>query len=232
MTSETLMPLIVAALAFVGSHFALSAWPLRRRIVGRIGEIPFRVLYSAVALFTFVWMSRAYARAPLIELWPRMDWAYYLALAAMAPAAILLVCAVLTPNPTAVIGARFLERDDPASGIFRVTRHPLMWAFTLWAAVHMLNVGDAASLIFFGAIGTLALGGMAHMDARRHREASAGWRRLVETSSFVPFVAACQGRTRISLREIGWWRITVGLVVFATLLYGHEWVIGIAVTPW
>jgi uncharacterized membrane protein len=141
-------------------------------------------------------------------------------------------CGALTANPTGIGGGHVLGRDDPAPGIFKITRHPVMWAVTLWASVHVLNAADAAALIFFGALGIPALGGVAHMDARRNRDGGQGWQRLVACTSFIPFVAAAQGRTRISLAEIGWARMAFGVVIYGVLLFGHQRVIGVVVTPW
>ena len=53
----------VAAAIFVGGHFLLSSTPLRRTLVARIGEQPFRGLFSLVALASIVWMSMAYGDA-------------------------------------------------------------------------------------------------------------------------------------------------------------------------
>lgn len=232
MMAETLTPLITATLAFVVSHFVLSWTPVRSPLVRALGRWGFVALYSVVALATFVWMNVAYVRAPLIDLWTGSDWAWYVALAAMLLASFLLVCGVLTPNPTAVIGAHHMGRDDAAAGIFRVTRHPVMWAITLWAAVHMLNTGDAASQIFFGGIGGLALFGMMHLDARRDREGDPDWQRFKAATSFIPFAALIEGRVRLSLAEIGWVRLALGVAFYLVLLYGHEWAIGIVVAPW
>ena len=41
---------------------------------------------------------------------------------------------------------------QPPRGMIRVTRHPMLWSFAIWAAVHILGNGDTASIVFFGAI--------------------------------------------------------------------------------
>jgi hypothetical protein len=36
-----------------------------------------------------------------------------------------------------------------------------------------------------------------------------------------------QGRARLRLGEIGWWRVGLALVLYALLLYGHGFVFGV-----
>ena len=62
--NEALVSLAAASIAFVGLHFALSH-PLRRPLVGTLGERGFMALYSVVALGTFIWMVRAFKAAPM-----------------------------------------------------------------------------------------------------------------------------------------------------------------------
>lgn len=82
-------------------------------------------------------------------------------------AMILLAAAYLSRNPTAVLQERLLKSANPARGIIRVTRHPLMWAIALWAATHVLARGDVRSVIFFGGFLVLALLGTVLMDRRK-----------------------------------------------------------------
>jgi uncharacterized membrane protein len=231
MEADTLLPLIAATVIFVGGHFALSSPGLRASLIGRLGLGVYLVGYTLFALTSFVAMNLAFTRAPYIGLWPKGDWAWYLALMVMPFASILVFCALTTPNPTAVGGGRLMALDDTARGIFAVTRHPLMWGVALWAVVHLLATGDGAAVIFFGGLAVLALGGMVHSDRRRDRLMPKGWERYRRASSMVPFAAAFAGRARISLTGIGWWRIASGLVLFGALLFGHEWAIGLRVAP-
>ena len=43
-------------------------------------------------------------------------------------------------------------------------------------------------------------------------------------------VVLSPGRTRVSLGEIGWWRLALGLVLYVVLLAVHGWLFG--VNPW
>lgn len=232
MMSETLYPLISAAVAFVVSHFLLSSAPVRRPLLAWLGRWGFAVLYSAIALGTFIWMCLAYSRAPVIDLWPGSASLWWLSMAVNLLAVTLVVCGYLTPNPTALFGQRVMARSDPAPGIFKVTRHPVMWGIALWAAMHLVATGDASSAILFGALLVLALGGAAHMDARHAREGGPDRQRLAAATSFWPFGAAVQGRARISLAEIGWIRLAMSVGVFFLLLWGHEWLVGVVIAPW
>ena len=217
--------LIIATLAFVGLHFALSA--AREPIVARIGRGPFLGLYSLVAIATLIWMILAYRAADAAALWPHAAWSRWLAVVAILFATILLVSGFATPNPTAVGGERVLAKGAGAHGIFKVTRHPIQWSFALWAAAHLIANGTDAGLIFFGGLLVLSLGGMAHIEAKRAAEP--GWQQLAANSSAIPFVAVVEGRARGWLSELGWWRLALGLAVFLVFLFGHPRVIGVPV---
>ncbi len=76
----------------------------------------------------------------------------------MPLALFLLVGGVLIPNPSATGMTGVLDRLEPARGVLRITRHPVMWGVGLWAAVHLVANGDLASLLFFGGFLLTALG--------------------------------------------------------------------------
>ncbi|MGH6953088.1 MAG: NnrU family protein, partial [Alphaproteobacteria bacterium] len=97
----------------------------------------------------------------------------------------------------------------------------------LWAATHVPPNGDAASLILFGSLGALALSGMRLIDRRAAARLGSAWGPIALTTSAVPFRAALEGRTRIRLEEIGWWRLALGLALYVIFLLVHELVIGV-----
>ena len=55
------------------------------------------------------------------------------------------VVGVSTPNPTKVGMDSQLTREVQARGMTRITRHPFLWGTALWALVHFVINGDAAS---------------------------------------------------------------------------------------
>ncbi|MFM2130563.1 MAG: hypothetical protein RL477_2109 [Pseudomonadota bacterium] len=229
--SASFAPLLIATATFILSHFVLSFGPVRNAVAARIGEQAFIVAYSAVALGTFAWMSIAYARAPFHDLWGDPLWARWMTVLTMPFVAVLITCGVTTANPGAVGFGGLLEKGRTAVGIQKVTRHPVMVAIAIWSALHLVTNGDAASLILFGGMLVLTLGGIAHIEARKRASGGEAWRKFAADSSVVPFAAIIAGRTRVTLREIGWNRIGAGVVVYFILLFGHRIVMDVPLLP-
>ena len=89
---------VVAAVAFVGTHFLLSH-PLRAPLVRALGERGFPGVYSLVAAVTLAWVAIAYRAAPETPmLWPVGDALWGLASAVMLVASVLLLGS-LVGNP-------------------------------------------------------------------------------------------------------------------------------------
>jgi uncharacterized membrane protein len=206
--------LMLAAAAFLATHF-VSSTPLRPKLVAAMGEWPYRGLYSLVAFVTLGWMIWAYVNAPREFLWVWWRNAPYVAM----PIAFVLIACGYWRNPTMVGADKLLKSDDPARGIIRITRHPIMWGIMLWAAAHILARGDFRGLVFFGAFLVLAVVGTLAMD--RRKRANPDWPRFAAVTSHIPFVAIAQGRNRLVWREIGWLRPAVGLAAFFAVLAVH-----------
>ena len=126
-----LLQLLLACTGFLATHL-VSSTSLRPRLIAATGEKVYLALYSLAAIATFSWMIFAYYRASFAVLWyvPALR---YVPLVVMPIALVLVVCGLLTRNPTAVGQESLLDATDAARGILRVTRHPLMWGIALWA---------------------------------------------------------------------------------------------------
>ncbi len=210
--------LIAACVAFLATHY-VSSTPLRAWLVARIGRI-YLGLYSLLALATLIWMVWAYYRVQFANLWysPAL---YYVPLLVMPFAMVFFVCGLLTRNPTLVGQEQALKTEEPARGILRITRHPLMWGVALWAASHLFPHGDAASVIFFGTFLMLALSGTVLIDRRKAAALGDDWKRFAEKTSNLPFAAIAAGRNQLKLGEIGWRRILLGLALYLAVLFLH-----------
>lgn len=208
--------LVIATAAFLATHFVTST-PLRARLVGGMGEWPYRGLYSLIAFATLAWMIWAYATAPHNHLWTGPRTPPYVAM----PFVFVLLACGYWRNPTMVGADRLLKSDDPARGIIRITRHPIMWAVMLWAAAHIWARGDSKALVFFGGFVVLAALGTILMDSRKRRTLGNDWDRFAALTSNVPFMAIAQGRNRIAWREIGWLRPLIGVIAYFGVLAIH-----------
>jgi uncharacterized membrane protein len=224
--NHALLSLAIAAIAFCGSHIVLSSTWLRGALRDQLGERGFLAVYSLVALVTLAWLLVAYSHAPTIPLWPRIRWMAVVPVVLMPLATILLIAGYTTPNPTTVGMERFARADDPAPGVLRVTRHPVMWAIGLWAVGHVIANGDLRSLLFFGAFGFLSLGGTVLIDRKKQLALGSNWARLAEVTSNVPFAALVAGRTRLRWRDISLLRVIAGLLLYAVLYNGHAIIAG------
>ena len=215
--------LIVATLVFLGIH-VLPSTPLRTLAVRALGERAYLGLFSLASLAGLAWMSMAYGRAPFEGLWPGLR---LVPIAVLPLAFVLLACGLLARNPTLAGQSAALKGTDPARGMIRITRHPVMWAIMLWAAAHFLAIGSLQAVIFFGGLLLLAAAGTTLQDARKAKLLGEDWQRFAALTSNVPFLAVAQGRNRIAWREIGWWRPAAGLAAFAALLWQHAWLFGV-----
>lgn len=234
MTPE-LTALLIAAAAWVLLHLVVAGSPLRWAIAGRIGEPGFQAMFSLLSLAGYVglvWTYRgAAAHGVNIDLWIPTRAALWAPIVVMPFAWLLLIGSVSAPNPTIVGAEKVLQQPEPARGLLRITRHPMLWAFVLWAAAHTLANGDAASLVLFAAIALPAMSGMFSIDRKRARRDPEGWRRYAAVTSIVPFAAIVGGRNRLDLREIGAGRIAAALLVTAGIVAIHPYVIGVSALP-
>jgi uncharacterized membrane protein len=215
--------LILAALLWVAVHVGLAGTALRGRLVTRLGEGGFRLAFSLASVVTIVALVAGYNAAPTTPLWVGPDWLRWL-LALVMLAAFILFAASLRGNPTAVGGEAGLAAEP--RGIQRITRHPMLWSFALWAAVHVAANGDSASMVFFGAFLLTALVGMPSIDAKLARRRPQDWALLAAATSILPFGAVLAGRNRFVPAEL-WVPTAIGAGLWIVLLHLHPAVFGV-----
>lgn len=218
--------LALAALLWLGIHVGVAGSRLRGAVVARLGERGYRAAFSAASALAILFLVLGYNAAPMVPLWTAPSWLRWLLAALMLPALVLFVASVAARNPTAIGGEAALGARP--RGIQRITRHPMLWSFALWALVHMLGNGDAASLAFFGTFLVTALAGMPSIDARLAARDPVGWEGFAARTSILPFGAIAAGRNRLAPAEIGWVPPVVGLIAWATLLHLHRALFGVA----
>ncbi|MGK2286834.1 NnrU family protein [Pedomonas sp. V897] len=228
--------LVMALLAFVGSHFLLSH-PLRQPLIRAAGQRGFLGIYTLVAFGTLAWVILAYSKAPVVYLWEPPAFSHPLAAVLMLVALVLFVGSLLQPSPASVrMDGPHGEAAAPPSrlgeaprGVVAITRHPMMWAFALWAFSHALANGDAATVFLCLGIGILALVGAALQDRRKAVEFGPAWQGFAAATAYLPFAAQLSGRLSWRSAWPGWLVTVGGISLFVVLLYFHEVLFGVKV---
>ena len=177
------MGLFFSAIAFVGTHFLLSH-PLRAPLVRAAGTQGFQGIYSLIALITFaamIYFYRVIGDEP--PLWVAGDALWIFASLLMWIGSILFVGSFVR-NP-ALPGAR--RPVGGPSGVFRITRHPMMWGFASWAITHLIVVATPKAMVFDGALLLLALAGSAGQDSKKRKLMGEAWHEWTAQTAFIPF---------------------------------------------
>ena len=219
-----LLPLLLATIFWIATHNGFAGTDIRTRLVGKIGEVGFRIAYAVTSVIAIMMLVQAWEAAVAMPLWSAPAWLRLILAAAMLPA-FLFFAAGLLRNPTAVGGEALVGQQ--ARGIQRITRHPMLWSFALWALVHVIGNGDLASLIFFGTFAISAFLGMPSIDRKLAARAPEAAARLRAETSIIPFGAILAGRNRLVLGEIGWLAPLLALLGWAALLHFHARFFGV-----
>jgi uncharacterized membrane protein len=220
--------LVLGACLFAGIHLLVAGTALRETLIGAIGDKPYQGVFSLLSILGLVWLVYAYAGTSPEPLWRLPVALDPLFGVVILVAFIFFVAGLTVKNPTMMGGEGALAQDNAATGFLRITRHPMMWGFTLWSGAHLLKNGDTRSVILFGTLLLVALIGPGQIDKRRAAAMGESWRRFASVTSNVPFLAIIQGRNSLKLGELGLWRLALGLVLFGAAFYFHPQVTGVS----
>jgi len=223
------LSLLLAALFFAGIHLGIAGTTMRDRAISALDESGYRLAFSTASVIGLVWLIMAYNRAPYVVTWGMLEWWKPFIIILMLPVSLLVVIGLTTPNPTSVGQEGRLAQ--PPQGIVRVTRHPFLTGVGLWALVHLIGNGDAASLVFFTVWTVVAFAGTVSIDRKLQRLWGSAWEPFAAQTSIVPFAAIAAGRNRFSPREIGAWRWGLAVIVYLLMLGGHAQLIGVSPFP-
>lgn len=129
--------LTVGLLLFLGIHAFTMARGSRARLIARIGEGPYKGLYSLVSLLGLVLIVIGYGQyrqGGYIPVWDPPVWTRHLALLLVW---IAFVCFAAAYSP---------------GRIKRHLKHPMLVGVKIWALAHLLANGDLGSILLFGTI--------------------------------------------------------------------------------
>jgi uncharacterized membrane protein len=128
---------IIGLVVFLGAHVFVSMRGHRATLIAKLGEGPYKGLFSLVSVVGLVLIGYGFARyraEGLIPLWYPPAWTRHIVEAAMWPASIALVAAYIPGD------------------IKRLLKHPLLVAVKIWAAAHLCANGDLGGIILFGSV--------------------------------------------------------------------------------
>lgn len=217
----------LAWVAFLGAHVVPMLPRLRGPLIATLGRRNYFIGFGLMSVLLLWLLILATNAAPVVILIHQHPWQRWLVNLAMPCAILLTVYGLQGRNPFG-LGRKSGEFDPEHPGILGVTRHPLMWAFALWAGAHLIANADLAHVIFFGVLLGYAVHGMVKAEAKARAEGSLT--RLGQRTGFWPFQALITGRWRPrslpALRPFLWsvliWAVAFGL---------HPFVIGTSPMP-
>jgi uncharacterized membrane protein len=145
--------LILGLILFLGGHaFTMVRGP-RAALIGRIGEGPYKGLYSLVSLAGVVLIAIGFGRyraGGYTPVWDPPVFTRHLALLLVWPAFIMFAAAYLPGR------------------IKSALKHPMLAGVKVWALAHLIANGDLGSILLFGSILIWAV--LARIAAKRRDE--------------------------------------------------------------
>ena len=133
------MTLLIAGLVlFLGAHTFTTLRQLRQRTISRIGEGPYKGLYSLVSAAGLIMIVMGFGRyrgTGYIAVWDPPSWLHGVTLVLMWFAFVALAATY-----------------GPLGKIKSSLRHPMLVSVKAWAMAHLLVNGDLGSIVLFGAL--------------------------------------------------------------------------------
>ena len=149
--------LVLGLVIFLGLHSTrIVSESGRERAIARMGEGPWKGVYSLLSLIGFgliVW-GFGQARWNAAELWTPPVWTRHTSILLMLFSLIL-------------IGAYIFKK----SHISVAVHHPMVWGVAIWAAGHLIANSSAADLVLFGAFLVWAVADLVSSYGRDARNA-------------------------------------------------------------
>jgi uncharacterized membrane protein len=132
-----MLTLLIGIVVFLGVHTLSTQRETRARLIARVGEGPYKGLFSLAAVVGFVlivWGFSLYRSQGWIQVWTPPVWTRHLTISLMWFAFVSLAC--MNPAPSRIRGW---------------LRHPMLVAIKIWALAHLLANGDLGGMLLFGA---------------------------------------------------------------------------------
>ncbi len=128
---------ILGLLIFLGAHVFVTRRSARTALVARLGEWPYRGLFSLVSIIGIGLIAYGFAHyraSGFIQIWNPPAWTRHIVIVLMWPASILVAAAYIPGN------------------IKKTVKHPLLTAVKAWAFAHLCANGDLGGIVLFGSV--------------------------------------------------------------------------------
>jgi uncharacterized membrane protein len=128
---------ILGLVIFLGAHVFVTMRDRRATIIAKIGEWPYKGLFSLVSIVGIVVTAYGFASyrdAGLITVWSPPAWTRHIVELLMWPASIMIVAAYIPGN------------------IKRRLKHPMLAGVKTWAFAHLCANGDLGGIVLFGSV--------------------------------------------------------------------------------
>ena len=128
---------ILGLIVLLGVHVFVTMRDRRAALVSRIGEWPYRGLFSLasiVGILLIAYGFAAYRAAGMITVWNPPSWTRHIVELLMWPASVMVAAAYIPGN------------------IKRVLKHPMLAGVKTWAFAHLCANGDLGGMILFGSV--------------------------------------------------------------------------------
>jgi uncharacterized membrane protein len=193
---------ILGLVVFLGMHVFVTMRDRRAVVVARIGEWPYRGLFSLVSIVGIVLIGygfAAYRAAGPIMVWYPPGWTRHIVVALMWPASIMIAAAYIPGN------------------IKRVLKHPMLVGVKTWALAHLCANGDLGGIILFGSV--LAWAVYDRITLKRRKDAGAPPIPVGGTKNDI--IAIVVGTIIYLALGFVFHPVVIGVPAFGTLALGH-----------
>jgi len=141
--------LVLGVVIWSGAHFIpMAARPLREACIGRIGEGPYKGLFSLSLIGAITLMVMGWGRAESVSVYSAPAWG------------------AVAATPLMLVSLFLFAASGVPTNVKRVLRHPQLTGFALWAFTHLLANGERRSLVLFGVLGSWAIVSMLLINRR------------------------------------------------------------------
>jgi uncharacterized membrane protein len=129
--------MILGLALFLGPHTLTTRRQARAALVGAMGEVGYKIVYSIISIIGVGLIAYGFAQYRAhnwVDVWHPPTAFKYITVALMLPAVVLMVASYLRGK------------------IYTMVKHPMLAGTKLWVVAHLIANGDLGSIILFGSV--------------------------------------------------------------------------------